>query len=600
MKLCRAMSGILVIGASFSVAGAQSFEPVSIKNPQVIVETGKAAASGRIILLTSSSANTCLQSNKQIHLQPGSQNSVTKVGVTTLAVKRGELKSGNFLCAKIDGGTGLYIPVPAIQISAGPADLLSAPSSSAGSTGAAAAFFPLPAAGDNYVKIKNGPAQKGDQIQLFIGDDESSCSLSGVLEELASDQASTITDGDSTKLKLKNALADGQFLYGATTHDGIVTSIAPVEIKGPRLGYRERTFDYLLLGGFQQSDLSAQSSVSEGFYDLTMSARFRGDVGGIWFRSRYLSAPSSSSKQNIVAATTDPNGALTASNLPQSVNSIDYTIGYQFRDFNAGGSAGQLTITPFIVFGATTPLSATEIVQGFNVPNYGTNECDQLQQRFTSAKGYSPPLPASGIYDSSKPKGCVVRPDPDSTPDKPLPGTQISAIGFSNEDRSSFLLKWSAGIRIVDRWFVSSDPMTWCSSAGGCSRLIADFALGQDQSITGGFLRRFVVKADAIVPIQSSGFYFFAATTTRLQRNQTLSPLILSPVTLATNTATATCTPSETTVCYPSPSVFILPYKQQNRDYYRIGIGIDAKKVLTTLFGVDKKQTQSAGQAPEN
>jgi hypothetical protein len=180
-------------------------------------------------------------------------------------------------------------------------------------------------------------------------------------------------------------------------------------------------------------------------------------------------------------------------------------------------------------------------------------------EREAPSNGYNPRLPGSGIYDTSKPKGCVVQPNPDSTPDKPLPGAQITGIGFSNEDRSSFLLKWSAGIRIMDRWFVNSDPTTWCSSTGGCSRLIADFALGQDQSITGRVLRHFVVKADAIVPIHSSGFYFFAAVTTRLQRNQTLSPLILSPVTLATNTATSTCTPSTTTVCFPSPACSSCP-----------------------------------------
>jgi hypothetical protein len=349
--------------------------------------------------------------------------------------------------------------------------------------------------------------------------------------------------------------------------------------------YKDDGFEYVFLGGIEQSDLSAQSSVSEGFYDLFLREPFNDHGTSIWFRSRYLGTPSSSSTQNVIAAATNPTGTLTASNLPQSVTAIDYTVGLQFYDFPFNGKDGKTTITPIIGFGATTPLSASTVVSGFAVPAYGTNECAQLLQRFTTQKGYSPALPGSGVYDSSGDIGCVVQPNSSGTTSSSSPGTQIKDIGFSNEDRSSFLLKWGAGIRIMDRWGVdTSDTTTACHSATGCTRITADIGIGQDQAITGGFLRQFVLKADAVIPILKSGVYFFAASDNRIARNTILSPLILSPVTLATNTSTSTCTASSTTVCFPSSSVFILPYKQQNRDYYRIGIGIDAVKILKGLF----------------
>jgi hypothetical protein len=46
------------------------------------------------------------------------------------------------------------------------------------------------------------------------------------------------------------------------------------------------------------------------------------------------------------------------------------------------------------------------------------------------------------------------------------------------------------------------------------------------------------------------------------------------------NSGSSTCTASASTACIPSSSVFVLPFKQQNRDFYRIGIGIDAMKIL--------------------
>ena len=200
------------------------------------------------------------------------------------------------------------------------------------------------------------------------------------------------------------------------------------------------------------------------------------------------------------------------------------------------------------------------------------------------AEGLFASIAGPGIYDAAGDIGCVVQPNSANTTSAAAPGTQIKDIGFSNEDRSSFLLKWGAGVRIMDRWgVVGADDKTACHSAAGCTRLSADITIGQDQAITGGLLRRFVVKTDAVIPILTTGAFFFASADNRIARDQTVSPLILSPVTLATNTTTSTCTASTTTVCYPSSNVFVLPFKQQNRDYYRIGIGIDALKILTKL-----------------
>lgn len=235
-------------------------------------------------------------------------------------------------------------------------------------------------------------------------------------------------------------------------------------------------------------------------------------------------------------------------------------------------------------------MSSNTIVSGFKVPDYGTAECNTLQSRFTSANGYTPSLPASG-KDSAGNTDCIMQPSPSGTG-----GTQISYLGFSNEDRSSFLLKWAAGFRLTDRWFVNpSDKTTYCDV--NCPRLYADFTVGQDEAFTRGKLRHFLFKADARIPIEDTGLYFFASAANRFERNSTLSPLILSPVTLSTNTASTTCAASKTTVCFPASNVLILPYKQPDRDYYRIGIAIDAMKVLTKLFTKQKASSNDSQKA---
>lgn len=465
---------------------------------------------------------------------------------------------------------------------------------------------PVPKSSDIQVIVVTTPAATGDTINLLLSAKSGDCSTKGKSVALQAGSPNVVrATADTTVTVNPGSLNPGAYLCAVMKDGkGKVTATTPeVQVGAPDPSvispFEDKTFYFTFLGGIEQSDLSAQSSVTEGFYDLTMHAMLQKNRGGIWFRSRYLGTPSSSSKQNIVSAATNPTGTLTTSNLPQSVTAVDYALGYQFGDYNLGKQDKELTWSPIVGFGATTPLSATTIVDGFTVPAYGTNECTQLGMRFTNAKGYSPALPGPGYYTGTNgtvQMGCVVQPGVSGTTSSTQPGTQITTIGFSNEDRSSFLIKWGAGVRITDRWFVKpADETTWCSKSD-CSRLTADFSIGQDEAITGGHLRHWVLKADATVPIEDSGFYFFGASANRLERNTTLSPLILTPVTLApTTTVTSTCTASATTVCYPSPSVFILPYKQQDRDYYRIGIGVNVMKLLTKLFPAVAKTSDTTG-----
>jgi hypothetical protein len=395
----------------------------------------------------------------------------------------------------------------------------------------------------------------------------------------------------------------------------VIKSIVPLQPTNYdgvcKYGFNDCDYIWTLLGGIEQADLSSQSSQTEGFIDMFVRAPWNMRWGSIWLRSRFMGAPASTNTLNVATAATNATGFTTAQ-LPQNVLAVDYNIGYQ-HDFllpgNKNPGSAMFTWGPVISFGATTPLDASAPTLAYSVPNYGTNECTQLQARFgapftlsgasatapvtltgkPNPNGYSPYLPPPGYYNGTT-IGCVVQPVPGSSGNVASvsqPGTQITTIAFSHEDRSSFLLKWQAGVRLINRWHsgASSVCSTWSppnsgehANDGRCSRMIADITFGQDQSITGGYLRHFVMKNDILLPIGTTGLYFFGAASTRFSRNTTYSPLILNSVPIASGT-----NPPAGSVTIPSPSVFVLPLKQPDRDYYRIGFGIDVTALIKPL-----------------
>jgi hypothetical protein len=395
--------------------------------------------------------------------------------------------------------------------------------------------------------------------------------------------------------------------------------------------FNDCDWEYSVVGGVEQADLSAQNSQTEGFVDLIVRAPVNARFGNAWLRARFIGQPTNSSTQNVVSAATDPTGTVTSSSLATVGYAIDYIFGFEhdlFLPNRNNPTRGQFTLGLIAGMGATTPLSSQSATIGYAVPAYGTNECNQLQVRFGAGiaatggaaaipgmgakNGYNPILPGSGTITTTTISSsgtsttattgpfCVVQPTPGTVAVSGTPaasGNQITNIAFSPEDRSSFLLKYVAGVRLLTRFHAAgtsrcslrgandhtedgNDPDAASLVNGLCSRGIVDFTIGQDQAITGGYLRRLVFKADAIFPIPKSGLYFFASAAIRLEPNQDQPPLILT----ATPISNGSAMPAAGAVSIPSPSVFVLPLKQSNRDFYRIGIALDLAKILPKLF----------------
>ena len=142
-------------------------------------------------------------------------------------------------------------------------------------------------------------------------------------------------------------------------------------------------------------------------------------------------------------------------------------------------------------------------------------------------------------------------------------------------------MKYSAGFR-------TSYPIPGCDNAtdSKCKSAdsVLDITFGQDASVTGGKLTGVVFKLDGIFPIPMGGggswLYIFGSAYMRLAKNQNYSPLILT-------------TASGVTV--PSSTVIVLPLEQPNRDYYRLGVGLNINQLFCKAFGsgCDTKTSKS-------
>ena len=301
----------------------------------------------------------------------------------------------------------------------------------------------------------------------------------------------------------------------------------------------------ILIGGAEYAGYSAQAQTTDGFLNIFYQGPISpGGLGG-WARIRLTSAPQQATN-GVVSVISNPTG-LTTYNYSNVGQVLDYVIGPSWKISSGWSIIGG--------FGAITPLSSQNVPVTFVAPGPGTNECSELVSRFSAKNGYQPAL---SLNTAKNPTSCLAG--------------GYTDIAFSNQDRSNFLMKYGAGVRT---WY----PFGGCKDGGSgssCSTAYAavDATLGQDSSVTEGYLRGLVFKLDGILPIptgSSSWLYLFGSTYTRLQRNQDLPPLILA-------------TPNPP-VAVPLPSVIVLPLRQPNRDYYRLGVGLNINQLWCKAFG---------------
>jgi hypothetical protein len=287
---------------------------------------------------------------------------------------------------------------------------------------------------------------------------------------------------------------------------------------------------------------------------------------GLWGNVRLASTPEQLTTTGILPTNlvnlVGSSGATT--NLVQS---FDFLAGLEGRLFTANGSflsliPGIRQKTRFYVaggFGAISPLDATqENPKFFGIPLPNSSQRKLFEQRYG--------IPPAGA-------------------------TQIALVPL---ERDRFFRQWYLGIRLktfyCDR---DTEGDTDCHRFRNSFPAIVDFMIGQNQSVTGGSFKRtsidaagnaktrqaFVFRVDAFYPLpfrEASFIYFYGTAMMKMGGNQKIDNfLVLDP---------ATSSPSINDPTVYVPSVDFLRGLQSNRDYYRIGVGIN----LTDFFNRNK------------
>lgn len=155
-------------------------------------------------------------------------------------------------------------------------------------------------------------------------------------------------------------------------------------------------------------------------------------------------------------------------------------------------------------------------------------------------------------------------------------------LSFVNVDRDRFFRQYYAGVRVQTFFFNRHDvPM---------QRFPAQFDLtfGQNEYVTGGRMRGGVIRFDGYFPLPYEGLKFinlYGTAIIKPARAAITNGILLEPVTAASIPIGATVP------TIGDPRVLHLARPQFNRDYYKVGVGIDFVSFIGAL-----RKPKPAGQ----
>lgn len=304
------------------------------------------------------------------------------------------------------------------------------------------------------------------------------------------------------------------------------------------------------IAGEEQSGYSSSNISTNAFVSAYIRSAYIWNHGksgwALSGRVRLLGAPAQTAP-NIITTLASPTGEITEGNLSTVGEVIDYSIGPEWQlsqhDF-ANGQTSRFSLIAGI--GETTPLT-TANPTFFAAPLYQSVDC-------TNFLAINPGLtPGDGVSNS-----CVKN---------SLNNTPYTDLAYTQQKRSNFLFKWGVGARFTHIYPPRGD--------GGVPYAgMLDLTLGQDQSVTGGRTQGVVFRMDAQYPIpfQALSFlYVYGSSSIRLGGNQNDLTVNLGAL------------PGSAPML-PNASVLELSTQQPNKDFYRIGVGVNVLDVFSSWF----------------
>jgi hypothetical protein len=329
------------------------------------------------------------------------------------------------------------------------------------------------------------------------------------------------------------------------------------------------------VGGYEEGFQSSQAATSDAFLAIYGRRLFDNDHIGPYFAARLQTAPQASNTYNVFSIFTNPSGKISTSDLNSVGSAVDLSVGMEWKFHKFDDS--RTTLSLIAGTGFITPLQSNSIAETFTMPPFGTVECTKLQSRLSrvlSGPNYKG-IVANTAAGSASCFSNTLNANGAATP--PIAPTPITLLEYAIPDTPNFFPKYSIGLRIVNRYTGTSNGPQSCLERSPCERGYVDFTLGQSAALTGGSLKHTVFTIDSIhpLPVPNVNFlYLFGSVSKRFYH----LPQEMSPVVLQSGTAATA----------PGAGTLIIPLTQPDRDFYRIGVGVDITKIFTALTGNSK------------
>jgi hypothetical protein len=330
----------------------------------------------------------------------------------------------------------------------------------------------------------------------------------------------------------------------------------------------EKPLDIKFVGGYEQGFQSAQSSTSDAFLAVYGRALFLKNTFGPFYSIRLQTAPQASGTYGVVSLLSNPSGAVTTQSLQTVGSAVDLSLGLEYQ-IPPWSHQKQSSLGVIAGGGFVTPLQVNSVSASYVMPAFGTVECSELQSRLSGV--LSNPVFA-GIKANTAPTSTSCYSNTTtSTP------TAVSTLVYAAPNQPNYYPKYFIGLRIVNR-FAGASGLKQCDEHNPCERGFVDFTLGQNASVSGGSLKHLIAGVDSIYPLPVPGLnfiYLFGSTSVRLYN----LPPGQSPLILTASPTSGSSTPPAS----PNPTVLVLPLTQPDRDFYRIGAGINLNDIFKAL-----------------
>jgi hypothetical protein len=345
----------------------------------------------------------------------------------------------------------------------------------------------------------------------------------------------------------------GENEKGETVYLGYKVSLKVV----PDPSKKEKDFgateDLRLVGGYEFSRASSSKGSQTGFFDAYFSQPLPGwakfnktreklqmKPWRIWGNIRFSSVPQQNEK-NIGALGPDFFSDLTKLKFNEITNSAEFIAGLDITLWRINNSNSHYTLGLVFAAGAITPLKATsENVRIFKIS-------DAFKERY---------------------------PEEDYSDD---PGY----VAFVPQDRDRFYHQYYFGLR-----FKKYSHKNGKENGKNTFPAMFDVTWGLNDAASGGkghLFKKSVFRLDGFLPfdlIHGFPMYLYGTVVLNTSKEKLGLPLFLDPVT------------EEDDVSPTSPNLLTIPVPESDRDYYRIGIGIDLTSLIKKSNGKNNSSKQ--------